>query len=95
MVVGEFLGRQLFPAVLASVFIPGVNVLPGEFNRRLRSLHKAKQPHHRRQLQGKADRVDFATVLLNHLHLTQHEQSNGLQVLVEHVSKFAYDKLKD
>jgi hypothetical protein len=74
VIIGKFFGRKLAAAILTTILVPGIDVLPGEFDGRLGSLDHPEEPHHSRQPDTETDRVDLTTVFLKNLDLFKKKQ---------------------
>ena len=78
MVVSQFFRSMPISAVLTSVAIPCINVLPGKLDRAFMPFDHLEQADHRGEFESKADGVNIEVVLFDHLHLPEAEHGNGL-----------------
>jgi hypothetical protein len=77
MVIGELLSRKGLAAILAPITVASIDILPRESYRALGALHQLEETHHRRQLEGKAHRVDLPGIILYDFHLSQTQKGDG------------------
>jgi hypothetical protein len=77
VVIGEFLSRKGLATILAPITVASIDVLPRESYRALWAFHQLEETHHRRQLDGKAHRVDLPGIILYDLYLSQTQKGDS------------------